>query len=207
MPNENLEPLQPDRAYSLASRLTLIPGFPNRDQAIQAVAEWLLENCTVRIVSSGGDQIVPSLHRAEWLISNAIQDPQWQGIDGLQVRYDQKFRPRLPIWNGKAEKVPDPECGECNDMGVTGQPYRWCDCRVGQSLRAELPRYLELCQGQDKRGAISRGTSEAEAELHRIMEIQRENQERAKGHKLLWFLRSIGAAPEKEQPDAKGAAS
>ena len=137
------ESLPPDRAYALASRLTLVPGFPNRDQAIQAVAEWLLANC------ADADQ-------AAWLIGAALHDPQWLGIDGLSSRYDARFRPR-PENRPFADTGRRPKlvCPRCNDMGVTGQPYTWCSCESGQRLRVEVPQYLRLCRETDKRIAPS----------------------------------------------------
>ena len=135
------ENLLPDKAYALASRLTLIPGFPNREQAIQAVAEWLLETCA-------------NLGQAQWLISETLSDPGWTGIDGMRTRFDARFRPRPEHTMFRSMgPIPAPVCGKCNDMGISGQPYEWFACEAGQALRRELPGYLDLCQSRDKREA------------------------------------------------------
>ena len=127
------ESLAPDRAYALASRLTLIPGFPNRDQAIQAIAEWLLETCT-------------DLGQAQWLIAEAVCDrvpgSGWEGVSELQSRYDARYpRSRAGI------------CGSCWGSGVVHHvvtsdsvPPRWCRCSAGVERRILQPHLLRQIQ-------------------------------------------------------------
>lgn len=131
---ENQEPLQADRAYALASRLTLIPDFPNRDQAIQAVAEWLLDTC-------------PLLVRAEWLIRTANTDrpvgSPWQGVSELQARYDAKYRPGLPIWSEPVKE----RCPRCWDTGLVNYADSAaiaCDCPAGDRRREDPDRLREV---------------------------------------------------------------
>jgi hypothetical protein len=147
MPNENLTPLSPDKAYALASRLTLIPGFPNRDQAIRAVAEWLMETCTVRAVSgSVPEEHLAVLQRAEWLVNQAVADRMhgapWGGIHELKTRYDAKYHPGLPLWNQPAKE----KCPQCWDTGIVNYgdtPASWCCCPWGQIRRLDEPSAVD----------------------------------------------------------------
>jgi hypothetical protein len=187
---ENLTPLAPEKAYSLAERLTTIPDFPNRDQAIQAVAEWLLDYCTVKIIGSDGEENRPVLARAVWLIREATTERPvgvtWQGVGELKSRYDAKYRPGLPIWNEPSKQ----RCPRCWDTGLVNYAdslARVCDCPAGDK-RSDDPQALQqllnelnassLCVTITRATGIrkvSQSEAELQEEIDRIKEVQRQN--------------------------------
>jgi hypothetical protein len=128
--NEETETrLSEERAFALASQLTLITGFPNRNEAIKAVGEWLIDVC----------QTVP---RAVRLINDTLRNREpganWGGLPELQARYDFLYPP-----------VKLGTCQDCYDYGVVNHainrgvlPARWCRCPAGVARRRREPNLL-----------------------------------------------------------------
>jgi hypothetical protein len=143
VPNNNAEvprdceSLHPEKAYSLASRLTLIPGFPNRNEAIAAASEWLLDHCK-------------SLAQAEWLVEEAIRHfgSPWSGLWELESLYSAKFRP-APAMRTFEPLGPKPKvaCSRCNDWGTVLGPagvYTWCTCDHAHEVATSVPNFLAV---------------------------------------------------------------
>jgi hypothetical protein len=130
MPNEETETrLSEERAFALASRLTLIPEFPNPREAVLAVAEWLVDVCKTE-------------QRAKRVVNDAIRNrdecARWGGIPELQARLDRMFPP-----------APRGPCQDCYDVGVINHainrgvlPARWCRCPAGVARRLKQPNLL-----------------------------------------------------------------
>jgi hypothetical protein len=130
MPNEETETrLSEERAFALASRLTLIPEFPNPREAVLAVAEWLVDVCK-------------TVERAKRVVNDAIcnrdEGARWGGIPELQARLDRMFPP-----------APRGPCQDCYDVGVINHainrgvlPARWCRCPAGVARRLKQPNLL-----------------------------------------------------------------
>jgi hypothetical protein len=128
--NEETETrLSEERAFALASRLTLIPEFPNPREAVLAAAEWLVDVCKTE-------------HRAKRLVNDATrnrdQGARWGGLPELQDRFDAMFPP-----------VKLGTCQDCYDYGVVNHaihrgvlPARWCRCPAGVARRRREPNLL-----------------------------------------------------------------
>jgi hypothetical protein len=130
MPNEETETrLSEERAFALASQLTLITGFPNRNEALKAVGEWLIDVCKTE-------------QRAKRVVNDATrtrdEGANWGGLPELQARFDRMFPP-----------APRGPCQDCYDVGVINHainrgvlPARWCRCAAGVARRLKQPNLL-----------------------------------------------------------------
>jgi hypothetical protein len=174
---ENLETLR--QTYNIASRLTLIPGFPNRDEAIRAVSDWLIKQC-------------PDLECAEWLIRSATteryDDAPWQGVRELETRYNAKYNPALPAF--EAVKRRCPRCWDTGIVNYADTPAEWCSCPMGANMRIADPEAVDKLNvkpvrpsaairiAQIKTAAIriAEINTSIDLEVEEIKRIQRENQ-------------------------------
>jgi len=142
MPNEETETrLSEERAFALASRLTLIPEFPNPREAVLAAAEWLVDVCKTE-------------QRAKRLVNDATrnrdQGARWGGLPELQDRFDAMFPP-----------VKLGTCQDCYDYGVVNHainrgvlPARWCRCPAGVARRRREPNLLVEINARQSGGEL-----------------------------------------------------
>lgn len=129
--------LTPRKAYELASRLTALTGFPNRDQVIQAGMNLLLKHCE-------------SLTEAEWLIEEVLGIwKKWTSFAELVELYNSRFKP-APTHRtfDNFPQSPPIACGECQDTGTKQEngALVWCTCAYAADLREKAPNYLKQAQ-------------------------------------------------------------
>lgn len=149
------------RAFELSRRLTTIDGCPRIDEALDSLADDLIEICS-------------SEEEAETLVKEARWTwKKWQGTAGLIELLNSKRRPvTLPRERQKAELGPRPQiaCHACNDNGIIREAGRheWCTCAQGRKMREDMPAWLETLNrtifGKLPEAKERRITSEAELE-------------------------------------------
>lgn len=129
-------------AFRLAAQLQTVPGFPRREEAIEAISDWLIDHCTG--AEHQGQHWDPE-RQARWLVRTAIEWEAWRGAAGLRELLIQKFYPALTEYQGLGPK-PRTDCRRCRDWGIIPSPggrVAWCDCPAAEALRAEQPDLLE----------------------------------------------------------------
>jgi len=130
-----------DRAFDLAESLTVIPGFPNRNAAIEAVADDLRELCVNRDLDG---EYWDAERQAVWLTREArFRMLNWTGPYSLRQMYLEKFDPAKLVSSPGSESVGDPLCPKCNGVGwvqqeriVNGETMSgasFCPCRKTSS--------------------------------------------------------------------------
>lgn len=151
MDTNGQEWLEATTAFSLAARLTVIPGFPRREEAIEAVADWLIDRCTPRRHEG---QVWAAKDQASWLVSTAIEEwAEWGGVAALRTLWLGKFHPGVLEYKSLGPPPP-PDCPRCQDNGII--PHigdggaDWCDCAAAEQLRARIPN---LCEDRNRRAA------------------------------------------------------
>ena len=124
-----------ERAYQLAQKLTTIDGCPRLDDAVEAIADDLMETCRSR-------------EEAELLVHEArFTWKRWQGTAGLigllqaQRRPSSVGPPEFPALGPK----PPVECALCNDFGTVYRNgvHEWCTCRSARVFREEAPDFID----------------------------------------------------------------
>jgi hypothetical protein len=151
--------LNPDKALELARKLTVLSGFPNYSEAIEATGEDL-----VFLTENSPDPDVAEA-RARWLVTEIRRTwPRWSGTSDLMTLYRKRFNPPREV---KAEDneaknygaKPTIRCEQCGDTGCKPDPqnpgrYRWCDCETGILLHFDLPDWLDLLNRETAAGNL-----------------------------------------------------
>ena len=141
-------------ALKIAARLTIVKEFPRYQEAIDAVAEDLID-LTLACDETEAERRVRALIeeiRRTW--------DEWTGESDLISLYRKHWPPPRKVlstdntiknYGGK----PSIECKVCNDTGVfkpggreSKEPYRWCECDAGILLHFEQPDWLRLCNSE-----------------------------------------------------------
>ncbi len=139
-------PLEAAKAFRLAARLVVVPGFDRRDEAIEAMADWLIDHCRGAVLAEQ-DRWSPE-RQARYLIDTVIDEwDHWQGASAMGRLLRAKFYPPEAQRPFESVGAGPPACLRCKDTGTvraaTGE-YTWCQCRQGQEMRLEIPQWLEL---------------------------------------------------------------
>lgn len=138
--------LNHEDAYSLAVRLTTIPDCPRSGEAIEAIADDLVELCGGGELA--GEEWTP-YQQAKWLVAQARRWKTWQGTAGLIELYRERFRTGAPdrTTTGPAYQefpalpaAPEVTCSLCNDFGTTKDGF--CQCVQGQRMATEMKPFL-----------------------------------------------------------------
>jgi hypothetical protein len=139
-----MQSLDPEKAYSIAGRLTTIPDFPRNEEAIEATAEDLIRWCRG---SNEGEREWSPEAQAIWTVEKARESwNSWIGSAALKSIFDSKFviLPTQPLNLGERPPI---DCRRCGDTGVvqnaTGR-YEWCGCDQADRMRVELPDWLQF---------------------------------------------------------------
>jgi hypothetical protein len=143
-PSNEREQLDAGLAFRLAAQLQAVPGFPRREEAIEAISDWLIDHCTG---AEHQRQHWDPERQARWLVRTAIEWEGWRGAAGLRELLVQRFYPTLTEYQGLGPK-PRITCRCCNDWGIIVNPgglahVEWCNCPAGEALRAEQPDLLK----------------------------------------------------------------
>jgi hypothetical protein len=138
-------------ALKIAARLTVVKEFPRHQEAIDAVAEDLMDltlECDELEAERRSRAVVEEIRRT-WT--------EWTGESELIGLYRKHWPvPREVLSTDNQIKSygskPPIECRICNDTGVfkpEGEElYRWCECDAGIMLHFDLPDWLQLCNAQ-----------------------------------------------------------
>src|SRR5215831_1716465 len=131
-------------AREFAYRLQIIPGLRVSTAAMEALADALADFCE-------------DAERTDWLVREAVATMRkWGGVPDLRDMYAAKFHPVVP--NADAilaapEPAPEPVCESCKGFGLVGRRHEaiFCSCPVGEKLKAENPRFIEVLNAETKR--------------------------------------------------------
>jgi hypothetical protein len=141
-------------ALKIAARLTVVKEFPRHQEAIDAVAEDLIDltlSCDEIEAERRARAVVEEIRRT-WT--------EWTGESDLIEHYRKRWPVARRILTSDNEvknygSRPKIECHVCNDTGVwkpggrkSTEPYEWCECEAGILLHFEQPDWLRLCNAQ-----------------------------------------------------------
>lgn len=134
-------------ALKIAARLTVVKEFPRYQEAIDAVAEDLID-LTLDCHEDEAER------RARWTIETVRRTwDEWSGQSELIRIYHKQFTPPRQIKSEDNEVKdwgvkPPINCQVCNDTGVlrlqSSGPYQWCECEAGILLHLDFPQWLEF---------------------------------------------------------------
>jgi hypothetical protein len=115
-----------DRALYLAEQFTLIPGFPNRPAALEAIADWLCDHCA-------------DAAEAQAITTKAVRTwaGAWSGIWQLEKLLNAAAAPQ----NRPFTAYPKLEtCPRCENTGVIQAESRYarCECEFGRGTPDEF---------------------------------------------------------------------
>ena len=103
------------KAFELAARFTAIPGFPNRNEAIGALADDLRELCIGRNLDG---EYWDAERQAVWLTREArLRMPSWSGSSNLRQIYLEKFDPDRLASCPVSGHLGNPQCPKCKGDG------------------------------------------------------------------------------------------
>ena len=107
--------LAPTKAFEFAARLTTIPGFPNRNEAIEALADDLREICVARELDG---ELWDADRQAVWLTREArLRMTTWGGTSALRQIHTEKFAPERLTSYPNPSYLGNPQCPDCNGTG------------------------------------------------------------------------------------------
>ena len=142
--------LEPKTALTLAARLTTVAEFPRNQEAIDAVAEDLID-----LTRDCENQ------ESEYRIRKITQEVRrtwdtWTGTADL-IRLYRRYWPEPREVKPEDNEVknygtrPLIECKTCNDTGAVKNQegkYGWCGCITGVNLHFDMPDWLDLLNAE-----------------------------------------------------------
>ena len=138
-------------ALKFAARLTLLPKFSPHPEALSALADYL--SGMIHGQEWGG-RWWTAHEQAEWLIEKILSTWRfWSGPAPMRELYTSRFRVSDELLREEACQAETAAtdatavaCGICRDSGTVQHDgrFEWCACGQGQSLREQLPNWLDV---------------------------------------------------------------